>query len=126
MGTAATLQAKGLDERAIAKELGVTSLLTGAVQRAGGQIRINMSLVSASDGAVRWTEKYDRPIANGLLQHRESTPGENDERLHRQHPTGLSPFGDRRPSFLRPGLEFSSRRDSRCRANGRSSPSHRA
>jgi eukaryotic-like serine/threonine-protein kinase len=62
--SAATLQAKGLDERAIAKELGVTSLLTGAVQRAGGQIRINMSLVSANDGAVRWTEKYDRPIAN--------------------------------------------------------------
>ena len=23
-----------------------------------------MTLVSASDGAVRWTEKYDRPIAN--------------------------------------------------------------
>jgi len=62
--SAATLQAKGLDERAIAKELGVTSLLTGAVQRAGGQIRINMTLVSASDGAVRWTDKYDRPIAN--------------------------------------------------------------
>jgi eukaryotic-like serine/threonine-protein kinase len=62
--SAATLQAKGLDERAIAKELGVSSLLTGAVQRAGGQIRINMTLVSASDGAVRWTEKYDRPIAN--------------------------------------------------------------
>ncbi|MEO6526359.1 MAG: protein kinase [Gemmatimonadaceae bacterium] len=62
--SAATLQAKGLDERAIAKELGVTSLLTGAVQRAGGQLRINMTLVSASDGAVRWTEKYDRPIVN--------------------------------------------------------------
>jgi len=62
--SAATLQAKGLDERAIAKELGVSSLLTGAVQRAGGQLRINMTLVSASDGAVRWTEKYDRPIAN--------------------------------------------------------------
>jgi serine/threonine-protein kinase len=62
--SAATLQAKGLDERAIAKELGVTSLLTGAVQRAGGQIRINMTLVSASDGAVRWSDKYDRPIAN--------------------------------------------------------------
>ena len=62
--SAATLQAKGLDERAIAKELGVTSLLTGAVQRAGGQLRINMSLVSATDGAVRWTDKYDRPLAN--------------------------------------------------------------
>ena len=62
--SAGALQARGLDERAIAKELGVGSLLTGSVQRAAGQVRINVSLVSATDGAVRWTEKYDRPIAN--------------------------------------------------------------
>jgi len=62
--SAGALQAKGLDERAIAKELGVGSLLTGSVQRAEGQVRINVSLVSASDGAVRWTEKYDRPLTN--------------------------------------------------------------
>ena len=62
--SAGALQARGLDERAIAKELGVTSLLTGTVQRAEGQVRINVSLVSAADGVVRWTEKYDRPLAN--------------------------------------------------------------
>jgi serine/threonine-protein kinase len=62
--SAGALQAKGLDERAIARELGVNSLLTGTVQRAGGQVRINVTLVSAADGAVRWTEKYDRPLAN--------------------------------------------------------------
>jgi serine/threonine-protein kinase len=62
--SAGALQAKGLDERAIAKELGVRSLLTGTVQRADGQIRIQISLLAAEDGAVRWTEKYDRPLAN--------------------------------------------------------------
>ncbi|MEO8140649.1 MAG: protein kinase, partial [Gemmatimonadota bacterium] len=62
--SAGALQAKGLDERAIAKELGVGSLLTGTVQRAEGQIRIQMSLLAAADGAVRWTEKYDRPLVN--------------------------------------------------------------
>ncbi|MEP7002086.1 MAG: protein kinase, partial [bacterium] len=62
--SAGALQARGLDERAIAKELGVGSLLTGSVQRANGQVRINVSLLSASDGAVRWTEKYDRPLTN--------------------------------------------------------------
>ncbi len=62
--SAAALAAKGLDERAIAKELGVSLLLTGTVQRAEGQVRINVSLVSAADGSVRWTEKYDRPLAN--------------------------------------------------------------
>ena len=62
--SAASLQDKGLDQRAIAKELGVASLLTGTVQRAEGQVRITVALVSASDGAVRWSEKYDRPLAN--------------------------------------------------------------
>ena len=62
--SAGALQAKGLDERAIAKELGVGSLLTGSVQHAGEQIRIQMSLLAASDGSVRWTEKYDRPLTN--------------------------------------------------------------
>ena len=62
--SAGALQAKGLDERAIASELGVSSLLTGTVQRADGQVRITVTLVSAGDGAVRWTEKYDRPLSN--------------------------------------------------------------
>jgi serine/threonine-protein kinase len=62
--SAAALQARGLDERAVARELGVSSLLTGTVQRAGGQVRINVSLLDAADGHVRWTEKYDRPLAN--------------------------------------------------------------
>lgn len=62
--SAGALQAKGMDERAIARQLGVGSLLTGSVQRADGQIRINVSLVAAADGAVRWTEKYDRPLTN--------------------------------------------------------------
>ena len=61
--SAGALQAKGLDERAIAKELGVGSLLSGSVQRADGKIRISVTL-SAADGAVRWTQSYNRPIAN--------------------------------------------------------------
>ena len=62
--SAGALLARGMDERTIARELGVGTLLSGSVQRAAGQIRINVSLLSASDGAVRWTERYDRPIAN--------------------------------------------------------------
>ena len=62
--SAAALQAKGLDDRAIARELGVGWLLTGAVQHAGGDLRINVTLLSADDGAVRWTERYDRPLTN--------------------------------------------------------------
>jgi serine/threonine-protein kinase len=61
--SAGALLARGLDERAIARELGVGSLLTGSVQRAGGQLRISVAL-SAADGAVRWAQAYDRPITN--------------------------------------------------------------
>ena len=59
-GSARALAAKGLDAKAIAKELGVASVLQGNVQRAGDQVRISVSLVSGSDGSVKWTEKYDR------------------------------------------------------------------
>jgi eukaryotic-like serine/threonine-protein kinase len=62
--SASALLAKGLDEQAIAKALGVGSLLTGSVQHAGNQVRINVSLLSAADGSVRWTERYDRPLTN--------------------------------------------------------------
>ena len=62
--SAGALQARGLDESAIARELGVGSLLTGSVQRASGQVRVNVSLVSAADGAITWSEKYDRPLTN--------------------------------------------------------------
>jgi eukaryotic-like serine/threonine-protein kinase len=62
--SAASLLSKGLDEREIARQLGVGSLLTGSVQRAADQIRINVSLVSANDGTVRWSERYDRPLTN--------------------------------------------------------------
>lgn len=50
--SAGALQARGMDETAIARELGVGSLLTGSVQRAAGQVRVNVSLVSANDGSV--------------------------------------------------------------------------
>ena len=62
--SAGALQSKGFDERAIARELGVGWLLTGAVQHAGSDLRISVTLLSAGDGAVHWTEKYDRPLAN--------------------------------------------------------------
>ncbi|HEY7682268.1 MAG TPA: protein kinase [Gemmatimonadales bacterium] len=61
--SAGALLARGLDERAIARELGVGSLLTGSVQRARGQLRISVAL-SAADGTIRWTQAYDRPISN--------------------------------------------------------------
>lgn len=46
----------------IARELGVTVLLSGAVQRAGDEVRIQVQLIDAGSGAQRWAETYDRSL----------------------------------------------------------------
>jgi len=61
--SAAAFAARGLDDRAIARELGVSSLLAGTVQRASGQVQITVELRGAGDHSVRWTQRYDRPSA---------------------------------------------------------------
>ena len=61
-GSARALAARGLEVREIAEQLGVGTVLQGAVQRSGDQLRISVTLISASDGTVRWTAKYDRQL----------------------------------------------------------------
>jgi len=61
-GTARTLVDRGLDAQAIGRQLGVGSVLQGTVQRASDRLRITVSLISASDGSLAWSEKYDRDI----------------------------------------------------------------
>ncbi|MEP6494250.1 MAG: BTAD domain-containing putative transcriptional regulator [bacterium] len=51
---------KALDVRAIADSLHVSSVLEGSVRRSGGQLKIGVQLVRATDGAVVWSETYDR------------------------------------------------------------------
>lgn len=46
----------------IGKELGVTVLLEGSVQRAGNQLRITAQLINASTDEHLWAESYDRPM----------------------------------------------------------------
>lgn len=61
-GSARSLAAKGLDAQAIGQQLGVGTVLQGTVQRADQEVRITVSLISVGDGAVRWSEKYDREM----------------------------------------------------------------
>ena len=46
----------------IAKELGVSTILEGGVQRAGHQIRINLQLVDAASDANIWAQSYTREL----------------------------------------------------------------
>ena len=48
---------------------GVRYLLEGNVRRAGNQLRVTTQLIGAASGAVLWTGKFERPLAEiGLLQ----------------------------------------------------------
>ena len=48
--------------REIASELGVATLLTGSVQRAGGRVRLQVSLEDAARGRQIWADTYDREL----------------------------------------------------------------
>jgi TolB-like protein/Tfp pilus assembly protein PilF len=51
------------DVAAMGRELGVRYLLEGNVRRSGSDLRVTAQLVEAASGAILWTEKFDRPLA---------------------------------------------------------------
>jgi len=59
--SAFAMKATTLDPRAIAQTLGVSSLVEGSVRRVGERVRVGVQLVDAADGAVRWSETFERP-----------------------------------------------------------------
>ena len=50
----------------IARELGVTSLLDGSVQKAGKNLRVSVQLIKANDESVIWAESFDREFEDVL------------------------------------------------------------
>jgi serine/threonine-protein kinase len=60
--SAVALAGKGIGAGEIAKQLHVGNVLQGSVQRSGDQVRISVSLISAPDESILWTERYDRDI----------------------------------------------------------------
>jgi eukaryotic-like serine/threonine-protein kinase len=45
---------------ALAKDLGVGSVVTGTVREQGALVRVNVELIDAASGQVIWSEQYDR------------------------------------------------------------------
>src|SRR5437868_12548110 len=48
----------------IAHQLGVANILEGSVQRAAGQVHVNVQLISAATDQHLWAESYDRNLEN--------------------------------------------------------------
>ena len=50
--------------REIAKTLGVSHVVEGSVQRAGGRVRVSAQLIDARSDTHLWAEHYDRDVAD--------------------------------------------------------------
>src|SRR6266576_2144097 len=48
----------------IAKQLGVTNVVEGSVQKAADQVRVNVQLVNVQTGSQLWAETYDRKLTD--------------------------------------------------------------
>jgi TolB-like protein/Tfp pilus assembly protein PilF len=62
-----TMKYKGDMERnlrEIAKMLGVSHVVEGSVQRAGGRVRVSAQLIDARTNTHLWAERYDRDVAD--------------------------------------------------------------
>lgn len=53
---------QAVELRTIGERLGVRTVLTGSVRRAGDRLRVNAELVSVADSTQLWAERYERRI----------------------------------------------------------------
>jgi TolB-like protein/tRNA A-37 threonylcarbamoyl transferase component Bud32/Flp pilus assembly protein TadD len=58
--SAFTFKGKNVDAREVGEKLDVATVLEGTVRRSGDKLRVTAQLVNASDGLVRWSERYER------------------------------------------------------------------
>src|SRR5262249_20815556 len=50
----------------IARQLGVANIVEGSVQKAAGQVRVNVQLINALTDSHLWAESYDRKLTDFL------------------------------------------------------------
>lgn len=62
----AKYQSKPENLKTVAQELGVSTILEGAVQRAGDKVRINVQLIDAQTDGHLWAKSYDRDFKDIL------------------------------------------------------------
>jgi len=62
--SAFAFKGQNVDIRRIAETLGVAHVLEGSVRKAGDRIRVAAQLITAADGSHRWSERYDRKLAD--------------------------------------------------------------
>lgn len=62
-GTAVAYRSRAADPRAVARELGVTQVVSGSLRRDGDRWRLHLALVDGESGVQRWAEAFDHERA---------------------------------------------------------------
>ena len=62
-GATAGIDHDGLDITGLGKQLGVSYLLEGSVQKSGNTFRVSATLMDASNGVQIWSQNYDRELS---------------------------------------------------------------
>src|SRR6266496_5413002 len=62
----AKYQSKPDNLKTVAQELGVSTILEGAVQKAGDKVRVNVQLIEARSDTHLWAKSYDRDFKDVL------------------------------------------------------------
>jgi serine/threonine protein kinase len=62
----AKYQSKPDNLKSVGKELGVSTVLEGAVQKAGDKVRVNVQLIDARTDTHLWAKSYDRDLKDVL------------------------------------------------------------
>src|SRR5215472_12231575 len=62
----AKYQSKPNNLKSVAQELGVSTVLEGAVQKAGDKVRVNVQLIDARADTHLWAKSYDRELKDVL------------------------------------------------------------
>jgi len=98
---------KNQDVRAIAEELGVSTILEGSVRRSGDRVRITAQLINAIDGYHLFSKSYDRELLDIFATQDELAETIASELRDRFNPSGTEPTGSpvRVSERLRPGLQ---------------------
>jgi TolB-like protein/class 3 adenylate cyclase/Flp pilus assembly protein TadD len=62
--TAFTFKGKAVDVKKLGRELNVSYVLEGSVQRSDRRLRVNVQLIDAETGNHVWAERFDKPVAD--------------------------------------------------------------
>jgi TolB-like protein/Tfp pilus assembly protein PilF len=62
--TAFTYKGKPVDVKQIGRELNISYVLEGSVQRGSNRLRVNVQLIDAGTGNHLWAERFNKPVAD--------------------------------------------------------------